>query len=264
MYPAPKAILKLKTEKTKVLVYENRLTMGQAAAIFTSKLISKMLTSKRCINMAFAAAPSQNEFLDSLANTPGIAWNRIRAFHLDEYLGLSPEAPQRFSNYLRDKIFGRVPFMKIHYIDPGDKKTPEEICAYYRKLLDVHPLDIACIGIGENGHIAFNDPPVADFEDPCKVKVVRLDETCRRQQVHDGCFESLDEVPTHAITLTIPAIMEAGAIVCVVPGKRKAEAVRKVLEGPITTECPASILRKHPNATIFLDVDSASLILKGG
>jgi len=259
----PKVIAELQRDKVKILVYENRLEMGQAAAIFVSNLIQNMLFKNKSINMAFAAAPSQNEFLDSLVNLPGIDWNRIRAFHLDEYLGLPPEAPQRFSRYLYEKIFSRVPFMEVHYLVPGNKKTPEEICAYYRNLLDAYPLHIACVGIGENGHIAFNDPPVADFQDPCKVKVVRLDETCRRQQVHDGCFATLDEVPTHAITLTIPAIMEAEAIVCVVPGKRKAEAVRKALEGPITTECPASILRKHSNATIFLDAESASLVLKG-
>jgi len=263
MYSVPKAAAELQKGNAKVLVYENRLAMGQAAARFLLNLIQKMLLKEKSINMAFAAAPSQNEFLDALVSLPGIEWNRIRAFHLDEYLGLPFEAPQRFSRYLDEKIFSRVQFMEVHYVDSGSKRTPEEICAHYRSLLDTYPLHIACIGIGENGHIAFNDPPVADFQDPCKVKVVRLDETCRRQQVHDGCFATLEEVPTHAITLTIPAIMKAEAIVCVVPGKRKAAAVKKALEGPITTECPASILRKHPNVTIFLDLESASLILTG-
>jgi len=263
MKPIHRSIAEIHVDKLKVFVYQNRQVMGQSAAIFTSELIKTMFVKVESINMAFAAAPSQNEFLDSLANLPGIEWNRIRAFHLDEYLGLPSEAPQRFSRYLYERIFSRVPFMEVHYLNPGNKKTPEEVCAYYRRLLDAYPLHIACIGIGENGHIAFNDPPVADFQDPCKVKVVRLDETCRRQQVHDGCFATLEEVPTHAITLTIPAIMEAEAIVCVVPGKRKAAAVKKALEGPITTECPASILRKHPNVTFFLDLESASLILTG-
>ena len=154
--------------------------------------------------------------------------------------------------------------MEVHYIDPGRGEAPEEICARYRRLLDQYPLDIACIGIGENGHIAFNDPPVADFQDPCKVKVVRLEETCRRQQVHDGCFASLDEVPTHAVTLTIPAVMTSGSIVCVVPGRRKAKAVYQALRGDTNTSCPASILRTHPRARMFLDRESASLLLKEG
>ncbi|HAF71357.1 MAG: hypothetical protein XD60_1447 [Acetothermia bacterium 64_32] len=258
----PKSIEELKVDDLVVEVYESREELGKAAAAFTASLIQKLLAEKQDINMVFAAAPSQNEFLDALAGMPNIEWSRIRAFHLDEYLGLPREAPQRFARYLHDHIFGRVPFMEVHYLDPGESKAPEETCARYRRLLDQHPLDIACIGIGENGHIAFNDPPVADFQDPCKVKVVRLEETCRRQQVHDGCFASLDEVPTHAVTLTIPAVMTSEYIVCVVPGRRKAKAVYQALRGDITNTCPASILRAHPRARMFLDRESASLLLK--
>lgn len=254
-------IEKLKVDNLVVEVYKTREEMGKAAAMFTTALIQKLLTEEQQINVAFAAAPSQNEFLDCLVTMSNIKWEFIRAFHLDEYLGLSFETPQRLANYLRRKLFDRVSFMEVHYLVPERGLTPEEMCARYRELLDRYPLHIACIGIGENGHIAFNDPPVADFCDPCKVKVVRLDETCRRQQVNDGCFATLDEVPTHAITLTIPAIMEAKTIVCVVPGRRKREAIKRALEGPITTECPASILRTHQHATLFLDSESASLIL---
>lgn len=258
-------IKELKVDKLVVEVYKTREEMGRAAATFTASLIQKLLTTKQDINMVFAAAPSQNEFLDALAKIPNIEWGRVRAFHLDEYLGLPDESPQRFAHYLQHHIFSRVPFMEVYYLDPQEgKKAPEEICAQYRRLLDQYPLDIACIGIGDNGHIAFNDPPVADFHDPCKVKVVRLDETSRLQQVKDGCFATLNEVPTHAITLTIPAIMSAQAIVCVVPGKRKRKAVYRTLRGEISTKCPASILRTHPQARMFLDRESASLLLKEG
>jgi len=265
MDSVPKPLEELRgVDNLAVEVYESREEMGEAAAAFTAGLIQKLLATKQEINMVFAAAPSQNEFLDALIEMPNVEWSRVRAFHLDEYLGLPREAPQRFSRYLHGRIFGQVPFMKVHYLDPGEGEAPEEICARFRRLLDRHPLDIACIGIGENGHIAFNDPPVADFQDPCKVKVVRLDEACRQQQVNDGCFATLDQVPTHAITLTIPAVMAAQAVVCVVPGERKREAVYQALRGEITTACPASILRTHPQARMFLDRESASLLLKEG
>lgn len=259
-----KLIVELKVESLEVAVYKSREEMGKAAAVFTAGLIQKLLAKKQQISMVFAAAPSQNEFLDALVNMTNIEWGRICAFQLDEYLGLPSGAPQRFSRYLRDRIFGRVPFMEVYYLNPGEGEGPEEICACYRRLLGQHPLDIACIGIGENGHIAFNDPPLADFQDPCKVKVVRLDEACRQQQVNDGRFAALDQVPTHAITLTISAVMAAQAVVCVVPGERKRGAVYQALRGDITTSCPASILRTHPHARMFLDKESASLLLKRG
>jgi len=260
----PKPVKELRVNNLTVEVHESREELGKVAAALTASLIRKLLAEKQEISMVFAAAPSQNEFLAALAEMPNVEWNRIRAFHLDEYLALPSEAPQRFSRYLQKHIFGRVPFMEVHYIDPGRGEAPEEICARYRRLLDRYPLGIACIGIGENGHIAFNDPPVADFQDPCKVKVVRLDEACRKQQVNDGCFSTLGQVPTHAITLTIPAVMAAQAVVCVVPGERKRKAVYQALRGEISTTCPASILRTHPQARMFLDRESASLLLKEG
>ncbi|RKY67440.1 MAG: glucosamine-6-phosphate deaminase [Candidatus Latescibacterota bacterium] len=260
----PKPVKELRVNNLTVEVHESREELGKVAAALTASLIRKLLAEKQEISMVFAAAPSQNEFLAALAEMPNVEWNRIRTFHLDEYLGLPSEAPQRFSRYLQKHIFGRVPFMEVHYIDPGRGEAPEEICARYRRLLDRYPLGIACIGIGENGHIAFNDPPVADFQDPCKVKVVRLDEACRKQQVNDGCFSTLGQVPTHAITLTIPAVMAAQAVVCVVPGERKRKAVYQALRGEISTTCPASILRTHPQARMFLDRESASLLLKEG
>lgn len=245
-----------------VNVYITRQEMGAAAAKHTAAVIREALSRYDTINVAFAAAPSQNEFLSSLVSQSDVNWRRIRAFHLDEYLNLPTGAPQRFSGYLDRHIFRLVPFKEVYYIDPGNGAPPAEICERYSELLRRYPLHIACIGIGENGHIAFNDPPAANFEDPDLVKVVKLDETCRMQQVHDGCFSSINEVPTHAITMTIPAIMAAKHIVCVVPGERKREAVFKTLEGPVDTSCPASVLRRHPAVTFFFDRASAALILR--
>ena len=250
------------SRQLQVSVYVNRETTGQAAAYFTAQTIRALLEKELYINMVFAAAPSQNEFLSALVDLPDIEWNRIRAFHLDEYIGLPKDAPQRFASYLYKHIFNRVTFKEVHYLDNGDGINPEEICARYSALLEKYPLHIACIGIGETGHIAFNDPSVADFHDPNKVKIVRLEEGSRQQQVNDGCFPSLEDVPTHAITLTIPTIMSAQKIVCVVPGSRKRMAIERSLEGPITTECPASILRRHPDVAMFLDKESASSLLR--
>ncbi len=243
-----------------VYVYENRTSMGQAAAEFTAQTIRTLLQEEQYINMVFAAAPSQDEFLDALSNSRTIEWERIRAFHLDEYIGLPKDAHQRFANYLQEHIFGHVPFKEIYYLDSNNSESADELCARYNALLEEYPLHIACIGIGETGHIAFNDPSVADFDDPHKIKIVKLEEGSRQQQVNDGCFPSIENVPTHAITLTIPTIMSAKKIVCVVPGDRKRKAVERFLEGPITTECPASVLRRHQDAAIFLDMKSGPQI----
>ena len=245
-----------------ILAYDSRESMGQAAAEFTAQTIRSLLQKERYINMVFAAAPSQDEFLGALANLPDIEWERIRAFHLDEYIGLSKDSPQRFANYLYKHIFSHVPFKEIHYIDKGDHTEPEGMCEHYASLLEQYPLHIACIGIGETGHIAFNDPSVADFHDPQKVKIVKLEEGSRQQQVNDECFSSLEDVPTYAVTLTIPTIVSAKKIVCVVPGSRKCTAVERSLEGLITTECPATVLRRHRDVTIFLDMESTTSLLR--
>jgi glucosamine-6-phosphate deaminase len=208
--------------------------------------------------MIFAAAPSQNEFLAALVADKEIDFSRINAFHMDEYVGLSPDAPQGFGNFLRAAIFGKVPFKSVNYISPaGD---PEATCAAYAELLEKNPVDIVCMGIGENGHIAFNDPHVAFFNDEKAVKVVELDLKCRNQQVNDGCFESIDKVPTHALSITVPRLVSAPALFCIVPAKTKAWAVRETLNGSIDEHCPASILRIRDGATLYLDPDSASLL----
>jgi len=229
--------------------------MGQAAGSAVEERINALLSERDELRMIFAAAPSQNELLAYLAQSDQIDWSKITAFHMDEYIGLPADAPQRFANFLREKLFDQVSFKAV-YLIAGDE-DPKQECQRYADLLAEKPIDIVCLGIGENGHIAFNDPPVADFEDSQMVKVVELDTRCRQQQVNDGCFVALDAVPTQAITLTIPALMSGKHLYCVVPGPTKREAVDNTLNGPISTDCPASILRTHPSCQLYLDAESA-------
>ena len=249
----------MKKDNLDVKIFETRKEMGDVAARDIHDKIVELLSKKDEINMIFAAAPSQNDVLASLIACDDIEWNRINAYHMDEYIGLDRNAPQGFGNFLVDHIFGKVPFKSINLID-CTATDPEAECERYGKLLTENPTDIVVMGIGENGHIAFNDPPVADFNDPKVVKPVKLDEICRNQQVNDGCFASIDLVPTHAITLTCPTLMKAPFAFCIVPAKTKANAVKRTLEGDISTECPATTLRNHPNAILYLDADSSALL----
>lgn len=244
--------------KLPVRIYDTRRNMGEAAAADVAACIRELLAVKQEIYMIFAAAPSQNEFLAALAAAPGIEWNRIHALHMDEYVGLPSDAPQGFGNFLRAAIFDKVPFASVDYI--GTESDPEETCRRYAALLQGIQVDIVCMGIGENGHIAFNDPPVADFNDPLTIKKVALDETCRLQQVHDGCFARIEEVPRYAVTLTVPTMFRARYIFCIVPAPTKANAVRATVCGPISEQCPASILRTHEHAILYTDSDSAALL----
>jgi glucosamine-6-phosphate deaminase len=251
-------IKKFMCDELAVKIYDSRKAMGQAAADDAAECLKKFLASKDEVNAIFAAAPSQNEFLAALCEEEEIDWKRVNAFHMDEYLGLESSAPQGFGNFLRRSIFDKVPFRSVHYID--GQAAPADACAEYASLLKRYPVDVVFMGIGENGHIAFNDPHVALFSDPQPVKVVDLDDKCRNQQVHDGCFSSLDMVPSNAITLTIPTLMAASRLFCVVPAPTKAIAVKAMLTGSITERCPASILRRHKGAILYLDPDSSSLI----
>jgi glucosamine-6-phosphate deaminase len=237
-----------------VQVFQSRAEMGKAAGSWVEKKILELAGQKDEIRIVFAAAPSQNEFLSYLRSTSKIPWGRVVAFHMDEYLGLEPSHPALFSNFLKATLFDHVPLKKVHLIDGNN--TVEEECERYAALLQEKRIDIVCMGIGENGHIAFNDPPVADFNDDKWVKVVELDEVCRQQQVNDACFDSLSAVPTHAITLTVPALLNADCICCVVPGPQKKEAVHQTLYGPLGEHCPASILRGHWNCHLFTDKDA--------
>lgn len=231
--------------------YASRADMGLAAAADTAAAIRRCLAAQDGVRMVFAAAPSQSEALAALIRQPDIDWRRITAFHMDEYIGLEPGAPQSFAGWLDSHLFGHVPFAAVHRLVPGN--AAEEEAGRYARLLDEAPLDIVCLGIGVNGHIAFNDPPVADFNDPYDVKIVELDDICRQQQVDDGCFARFDQVPTHALTLTIPRLLRARQMICVVPGPLKRAAVAATLGGPVTTACPASILRQHPACALYID-----------
>ena len=248
-----------KKDKLQVEIYENRTLMGEAAARDIKAKIAELLSEKAEINMIFAAAPSQNDVLLSLVNDKTVEWNRVNAYHMDEYIGLDKDAPQGFGNFLKEHIFGLVPFKSVNYIDIT-ATDPELEAERYGKLLTANPTDIVVMGIGENGHIAFNDPPVADFNDKKVVKPVKLDEVCRQQQVNDGCFASIDKVPTHAMTLTVPTLVKAPYLFCIVPAPTKAKAVYETLNGTIDEHCPASVLRTHDNAKLYLDDKSSALL----
>ncbi len=251
---------KFKTEQLSTYVYETRTAMGNDAARHTAKCIRNLLEIRDTISIIFAAAPSQNEFLQALTLQPNIEWNRIIAFHMDEYVGLPADAPQGFGNFLYRSIFGKVPFKSIYYLN-GNATDINQECKRYADLLNTFIPDMVCMGIGENTHLAFNDPHVADFNDPKIVKVVDLDQQCRQQQVNDGCFESIDQVPTHALTLTIPTLFRPLHVFCIVPGINKSQAVLHTLTEPIGARYPSTILRKHPNAILFLDKESASKVI---
>lgn len=252
-------VKEFQADKLTVKIFDSRDSMGQTAADEVRAKVKELLSQKDEISMIFAAAPSQNEFLAALVADKEIDWERVNAFHMDEYIGLDEDASQRFGNFLKDRIFGKVNFKSVNYLD-GNADDPEEECRRYSDLLQSTTIDVVCMGIGENGHIAFNDPHVAFFDDPKLVKVVELDEKCRTQQVNDGCFKNIDEVPTHALTLTIPALMLGENLFCMVPAKTKAEAVKNTVRGEIEEACPASILRTCENAILYLDQDSSSLL----
>lgn len=231
---------------------------GRRCRTSSSRKYQPIIKRKRGNQYSVCSGPLTKRVSGRLAEVCS-SWNRIHALHMDEYIGLQADAPQRFGNYLKEHIFAALPFKSIHYLYI-EGASPENICAHYEEVLQKHPIDIVFMGIGENGHIAFNDPHVALFDDPQQVKVVLLDEVCRTQQVHDGCFSSLEKVPQQAVTITIPVMMKATRIFCIVPGKPKANAVKETLYGPVSTTCPASILRTHPHATLYCDRDSASLL----
>lgn len=245
-------LLNFKKDNLTVNVYENRTLMGAAAADDIAECMQKLLSEKETVNMVFAAAPSQNDVLESLIQKP-IDWSRVNAFHMDEYVGLKKEDEQSFGNYLNQRVFKKVPFKNVYYVaDYGLE---------YEQLLAENHIDIVCLGIGENGHIAFNDPGVADFNDPLRIKKAKLDDVCRMQQVHDGCFPTFDDVPEYAYTLTVPQMVSADYMFCVVPAETKADAVYDTVNLEITDACPATVLRKHKNAIMYCDSDSGKRLL---
>ncbi|MFD2115385.1 glucosamine-6-phosphate deaminase [Paenibacillus yanchengensis] len=238
-------------DRLKCHVYETRDEMGKQAALIAAQQLKAVLAKQEEARVIFACAPSQNETLHYLTMEEGIDWSRVVGFHMDEYIGLSLNSDQWFNIYLQKHLLQKVQLKQFHFID--GTVDPETMIENYTKLLGEKPIDLVCLGIGENGHIAFNDPPVADFDDPHLIKKVALDPFSRQQQVNDGCFATLDEVPTHALSLTIPALMRAKRMVCSVPGPTKAMAVRHTLFDPITVACPATVMRRHEQAYLFVD-----------
>lgn len=245
-----------KAEKLVVKVYDTRPNMGLAASDEIAAKIKEFLGKQDEVSVVFASAPSQNEFLAALSARDDIEWERVHAFHLDEYIGLDPAAPQGFGNFLKDRIFHAHKFKSINYMDIATT-DPEAECKRYADLLEKYPPDVIILGIGENGHLAFNDPGYAFFNDPEVVKVVELEHSCRQQQVNDGCFASLDLVPTHALTITIPPLMKGKFLYAIVPGPSKVEAVANTVNSEIDEMRPSTILRTHDNAVLFIDKDSA-------
>src|SRR5690625_344047 len=247
-------ILSGKKEKLHYYVCPTRDKRGKLSAEIAAKKINENINRKGNARIIFASAPSQNEFLHYLTKDKSIDWSRVVGFHMDEYIGLPKESNQWFRIYLEENLINKTDIKKFHFMDGmEDWKTMKE---KYEGLLNEAPIDIVCLGIGENGHIAFNDPPVADFNDPELIKKVELDIYSRQQQVNDGCFGDLSQVPTHALTLTIPALTSASTLVCTVPGPTKKSAVYKVLNDTISTACPATVLRKHEDAYLILDKDA--------
>src|SRR6266508_497844 len=242
-----------------VYVYDSRPKMGNAAAAVIASEIRLLIEKRGRAVVIFASAPSQNEFLTELVKAPGIDWTRVVAFHLDEYLGMDKRAPQSFRRFLIDRLVSKVALGEFHGLR-GEAEDGAGESERYSELLAANPPDFAVLGIGENGHLAFIDPPFCDFDDPQRVKVVELDEICRAQQVNDGAFATIDDVPRHALSLTIPTIMARPRLFAIVPGPAKREAIKSTIEGPVATTCPASILRRHPDAHLFIDRDSASLV----
>jgi len=238
-----------------VRVFPSAHELAVAAAADATAVLQAAVAERGAAHAMFATGNSQLGFLDELV-TRDVDWSKIVVFHMDEYVGVGPDHPAGFGRYIRERIGDRVHPRAVHYLrGTGD---PEAECERYARLLGEHPLDLCCLGIGENGHLAFNDPPVADFDDRRDVKVVELDAACRAQQVNEGHFASIDAVPTHAITVTIPALLRARRVIANVPEARKATPVRAALEGPVSTSCPASVLRTCSHARLYLDRDSAS------
>lgn len=240
-----------------VSVYATNEALGAAAAAEAAEVIRAAVAARGVANIILATGNSQLTFLAALRETPDLPWGAVNIFHMDEYINLPAGHPASFPAFLRRHLVDAVK-PKAFYPVPGEAADLDAACRAYEALLRAHPADLCALGIGENGHIAFNDPPYADFDDPVWVKPVALDERSRRQQVGEGHFRSLDEAPTHALTLTIPALLSAGRLLCIVPEARKAEAVERSLRGPITEDCPASILRQTPHARLFLDSESAA------
>lgn len=249
-------------EALRVVVGADHEDMAVLAARAASAVLRESLQQQPLARVIFASAASQVRFLNQLTADPAVDWSRVVCFHMDEYLGIDATHPASFRRFLEERLVQRVHPAAFHTLR-GEADEPVAECERYASLIREQSVDLCILGIGENGHLAFNDPHVARFDDPHTVKIVRLDEACRRQQVGEGAFTALDAVPQFAYTLTLPTLCAAGRMLCVVPESRKATAVQRALEGELSTACPASVLRRQPHATLFLDRDSAGLLALG-
>jgi glucosamine-6-phosphate deaminase len=232
-------------------------SLAESAAADIADELRSRLARQDAVRVVFAAAPSQAQTLAILRNTPGIDWSRVHAFHMDEYVELPASAPQRFGNWLKRNFFDSVDLGEVNLIAGASPEDPDSEAVRYGRLLTRQPVDIVLAGVGVNGHLAFNDPP-ANFAETAPVRVVELSEASRMQQVSEALFDSIDDVPRHAWTVSIPVLMSGQRIFCMVPGAFKNAAIRRMLTGPVSGECPASILRSHPHATLYLDAESGA------
>lgn len=257
------AVSQFRCDQLTVQIHPDAGHLAETAAQAAADILLQTLAERATASVIFATASSQVKFLDALITGQGsrwdIDWSRVVMFHMDEYLGLPDTHPASFRHYMMKNVEPRLKPRKFHYLE-GDALEPLDAMQTYAELLRAHPPDLCCLGIGENGHLAFNDPPVADFNDPHPIKIVKLDEACRMQQVGEGHFPNLDAVPPYALTLTIPTLCSARHMLAIVPEKRKAAAVRDALTGPVSTACPGSFLRRQAHCTLFLDKESASLL----
>ncbi len=253
------AVNTLEFESLTVKVFDDVASLARTAAHDAAGELRGAIEQRGEANVMLATGNSQLAFLSELVQLPEIAWDHVRVFHMDEYVGIAPAHSASFQRYMRERVASLLPLKEFHYLQ-GDTSDADGEARRYESLLREHPLDVCCCGVGENGHLAFNDPPVADFADARDVKVVALEDASRRQQVGEGHFAAIDDVPTHAITVTIPALLAARRVLAIVPEARKARAVRDALYGPISTACPASTLRRQPHATLYLDDESSAAL----
>lgn len=253
------AVKQLRVGTLKLEIYANQQAAGEAAARSAAETLKQLDHAQQEIGVIFATGASQLSTLHALTSMPGLPWRKVHGFHLDEYVGIAENHPASFRRYLRENLTDRVPIAEFFEID-GSTSDPDRVREdYVRKLHEADP-QLCLLGIGENGHLAFNDPPEANFNDPDAMKVVTLDAECREQQLAEGWFKKLEDVPQRALTLTIPTLLKVSKLIVSVPGQRKAQSVRRTLEEPISTACPATILRTHPDATLYLDQESASAL----
>jgi glucosamine-6-phosphate deaminase len=243
-------------DRLEVQIYSDAKAAGDAGAEIAAGLIRETLAREGRMAIVFASAVSQVPFLAALRGQPDLAWPQVTAFHMDEYAGMSGAHPASFRRFLRERLLDHVPVAAFHQLD-GEAPDPAAECARYSGLLQQEKPSLVIMGIGENGHLAFIDPPVCDFNEPRDVRPVDLDDVCRMQQVHDGAFARLEDVPKQALSLTVPFFLRVPRALVFVNGHHKSAAVKAALEGPITEACPASALRRHPSATLFLDPAAA-------